>query len=428
MSLSFFSNSQQQQQQQHQKHQTQKIDDYRQQNAENETISIPKETGEENRSMENASASKPQTQTDLISSSQSQTSRSKSISPLNEHKPKSNALRTNTVSENPNSNPTLKYNNVANVNFDKNVLPDLSSPPRSLEPNEPSPHTHSDVVSQQSQKSQESNSNRIDIKSLKDDNSDDPQIQHQQMRKPEKTTKVYHQPRRLFRNQPGTLSVLNNTNPAKIILKPRSGFTTKWSIPLEYLRIRSIEQSKREIDEKNANESKISNDSNFQDTTKPNVTLRDALQSLTIGLFRFGCPENGNQFAIVAKEVLDTGVFQIQNNSICGEVPFYAPRSPGNVILRMYFNNDALQTLATGPVMTVEVRTIPDTDSTLRYIQQQKLCLKSQYRTFLMFFWTLEYVRFLLLTIIFVTLSSGFYYLTLNQKRDRMFLQCIHFL
>ena len=102
------------------------------------------------------------------------------------------------------------------------------------------------------------------------------------------------------------------------------------------------------------------------------LTIRDALRSLTVGLFRRGCTENGSNSAIIAKEVVpahasgktdggngsngnghsgSTGGFHFeidhQRGLIWGNVPFYTPRTPGNVVLRLYFEDDALYTLAT---------------------------------------------------------------------------------
>jgi len=41
---------------------------------------------------------------------------------------------------------------------------------------------------------------------------------------------------------------------------------------------------------------------------------------------------------------------------VWGEVPFYSPRSPGNIVFRLYFENEPIQTLATGPVVIVDVQ------------------------------------------------------------------------
>ena len=51
-----------------------------------------------------------------------------------------------------------------------------------------------------------------------------------------------------------------------------------------------------------------------------------------------------------------------------GTVPFYTPRTPGNVVLRLYYLNDAVVTLATGPVVRVEATDARHLEPTLRFI------------------------------------------------------------
>ena len=101
-----------------------------------------------------------------------------------------------------------------------------------------------------------------------------------------------------------------------------------------------------------------------------------------MGLFRRGA-DCGSQVAIVSKEILaskddnlrqggrpkEDYFFNVdqQSDSIFGTVPFYAPRTPGNVVFRLYFEEEPHVTLATGPC----IRVVPadgDIDSVLRFI------------------------------------------------------------
>jgi hypothetical protein len=87
------------------------------------------------------------------------------------------------------------------------------------------------------------------------------------------------------------------------------------------------------------------------------MTLRDALQHLCVGLFRRGCANNSS--SIISKEILaDNGKdypYQVRGEAVVGTVPFYSPPTPGNVVLRLFWQNDPLHTLATGPTLAVKV-------------------------------------------------------------------------
>jgi hypothetical protein len=108
---------------------------------------------------------------------------------------------------------------------------------------------------------------------------------------------------------------------------------------------------------------------------KDNVkSLRDLLKKLAVGLFRRGCTENGAQASIVSKEVLTPSgesrsdyPFRIVNDTVVGTVPFYSPRTPGHVVFRLYWQNEPLNTLATGPTLNVRV-TEEDFESSIRFI------------------------------------------------------------
>ena len=108
-------------------------------------------------------------------------------------------------------------------------------------------------------------------------------------------------------------------------------------------------------------------------------TVRDALSHLAVGLFRRGCTENGAHASIISKEVChgphehDSGnrssdyPFQVINDTVVGTVPFYSPRTPGHVVFRLYWQDQPLATLATGPTLNVRV-TEDDFESSIRFI------------------------------------------------------------
>ncbi len=182
------------------------------------------------------------------------------------------------------------------------------------------------------------------------------------------------QPRRIntrLQEQPGR--ILANNVPASldhqpashVRLGPRKELTATWQLPLGYLRERTLRklQKAKEIAATAAADA-ISTPEIEKDTQPQNLTIRDALRSLTVGLFRRGCAENGSQHSIISKEVVpaDKNVkseyqFQINQNNqtIMGTVPFFTPRTPGNVVLRLYFEDDPIVTLATSTCISVIV-------------------------------------------------------------------------
>ena len=172
------------------------------------------------------------------------------------------------------------------------------------------------------------------------------------------TTKREYQPKRTctrLDEQPGKL-LANNVKPSKglvIDLRPRQELTAQWVLPLPYLREKAVAEGT----------SKQSGD-----------PLRNVLKNLSVGLFRRGCTENGAQASIVSKEVISPPQesrkdypYQVLNNAVVGTVPFYSPRTPGHVVFRMYWQDDPVRTLATGPALNVRVRE-GDFESSIRFI------------------------------------------------------------
>lgn len=203
------------------------------------------------------------------------------------------------------------------------------------------------------------------------------------------------QPKRFLtriQEQPGKLLVNNQqaspTGFPHVVLPTKTEFVATWSLPLQYLQQRTLhklKQKKEEAMKKAASSSEDIAQGVRADIKSPeNLTIRDALQSLTVGLFRRGCPENGLNHSIISKQVvpsngIDDGKdqdspkneyhFEINDRTgiIFGTVPFYSPRTPGNVVLRLYFEEDAPITLATSTCIKVIVRH-DDLEQTLRFI------------------------------------------------------------
>ncbi|KAL3913252.1 MAG: hypothetical protein SGILL_006564 [Bacillariaceae sp.] len=170
---------------------------------------------------------------------------------------------------------------------------------------------------------------------------------------PAKPARKEYQPKRLWthlEDQPGKI-LANNTAATigtVVDLRPRQELTARWMLPISYLREHAQGQEVRSV--------------------------RDLLKNLSVGLFRRGCTENGSQASIISKEILsppresrDDYPFQITQDAVVGTVPFYSPRTPGHVVFRMYWDDEPLYTLATGPTLNVRV-TENDFESSIRFI------------------------------------------------------------
>ena len=162
-------------------------------------------------------------------------------------------------------------------------------------------------------------------------------------------TRPTTQPGRLHTNGISTTSsTANNTLTAPL----RSELSAKWILPLKHLRERVLRRS------------------SSSDSTQ-HATVRDALHHLTVGLFRYGAADNGS--SIVSKEILNENEkdhpFDVDTklDLIYGTVPFYSPRTPGNVVFRLYFDDEPHVTLATGPMVTV-VPQSAEYSSVLRFL------------------------------------------------------------
>lgn len=154
-----------------------------------------------------------------------------------------------------------------------------------------------------------------------------------------------------FYEQPGSITVngVNGSDPYLTLqFGPKEELTAYWSIPLNYLIQRDRERTNG-------------------DTSSP-FKLEEALRGLTIGLFRRGCMENGSQASIISKEISGFEYWHDPaTNSIRGKVPFFSPRTPGNVLFRMHWEQDPICTLAAGPTLRVRVLE-NDFESSVRFI------------------------------------------------------------
>lgn len=181
-------------------------------------------------------------------------------------------------------------------------------------------------------------------------------------------TRLNEQPGKIFAN--GVAAYQSNDKLASLTVRLRCELTARWVLPLKYLRERVLRRFE-------------GGDTNNSQASPKNLTIRDALKCLTVGLFRVGIPDNGSHYSIVSKEILALTDGTNQSNerkqtdfpfdidtatdSIYGSVPFYSPRTPGNVIFRLYFEDEPHIQLATGPI----IRVVPDDSdyaSVLRFI------------------------------------------------------------
>jgi hypothetical protein len=156
-------------------------------------------------------------------------------------------------------------------------------------------------------------------------------------------------PKRLWTHsdeQPGKIHVNGcSGEDSSIVLNfaPRDELTAHWGLSLSYLR------SRAELKH------------------GPNVSLEKVLFSLSLGLFRRGCTENGLQASIVSKGVMGDFWKDPASETVRGKVPFFSPRTPGHVVFRLYWDDDPIYTLATGPAILVRVLE-PDYESSVRFI------------------------------------------------------------
>ncbi len=174
----------------------------------------------------------------------------------------------------------------------------------------------------------------------------------------------------------------------QVFVRPRQEIEARWSIPLSHIRLlmANVTADKKQesigfLEEPNALHGTVvdaNGTSNLQQ-------LERGIQSLLhicIGLFRLGTETNYNILAkqntsIISKEVESFQLIKARQDSpdgeenllLTGKVPFYAPRTPGNVIFRMYMETNPVITLATSsPVVIHLLDPQQDLDPTLRFV------------------------------------------------------------
>ena len=156
-------------------------------------------------------------------------------------------------------------------------------------------------------------------------------------------------PRRLWthpQEQPGRILVKGHGGEDYsfvLPLGPREELTAHWGISLDYLRKYATEKF------------------------GANASLETVLSKMTLGLFRRGCTENGMQASIVSKSVLGEFWKDPASRSVRGKVPFFSPRTPGHVVFRLFWEENPLYTLASGPTILVRVLE-QDFESSVRFI------------------------------------------------------------
>jgi len=158
-------------------------------------------------------------------------------------------------------------------------------------------------------------------------------------------TKSEWKPKRITRNQPGRLTILGNS----FTFRPRGEMSVRFELNLSYIQERLGNRVQYPI--------------NSRSTNNRN------LQKLNIGLFRRGVSSNSN--AIISKEVTSYPI-NFANNCFQGVVPFYAPRSPGTFVFRLFFDDadSIVYQLATSQTMHCVVG-VRDLDANLRFILSQ---------------------------------------------------------
>ena len=168
--------------------------------------------------------------------------------------------------------------------------------------------------------------------------------------------KVEWKPKRVTRNQPGFVSIRvngghsnGNTHPQySTVFRPRAELSVFWSIPFSFIK------------------STLGNLQTFEPDKKGSY-----LRNLNLGLFRRGVSTNQN--AIITKEVLTFSVkIDMAAGCYAGSVPYYAPRSPGTFVFRLFFDTSeqSRYQLGTSQKMSVEVQG-RDLEPNLRFILSQ---------------------------------------------------------
>ena len=182
-----------------------------------------------------------------------------------------------------------------------------------------------------------------------------------------------HLPKRIMRNQPGKIVANRVMLPQSLVVRPKQEIVAQWYLPLQYI-LSLIDKLNKDSQPKQHTIESLQQD--IVDLVK-----------LKIGLFRVGAETNFSvhtkqNTSIISKDVISFTLMKAPTEQegatlqyLQGQISFYAPRTPGNVILRLYSEAAPIYTFATGPYMNVHVTTWSDLDATLRFVLS---CFKSQ--------------------------------------------------
>ena len=158
-------------------------------------------------------------------------------------------------------------------------------------------------------------------------------------------------PKRITKNQTGSVSIRppgggGRGGSSSLAFRPKEELTVSWALPASAVASRP--------------------------SYKGDVTdIADCLKNLNLGLFRRGVGTNQN--AIITKDVLSfTVALEPSTMTFKGSVRYYAPRSPGTFVFRLFFDTSAesVYQLGTSQTMTVEVQG-RDLEPNLRFILSQ---------------------------------------------------------
>jgi hypothetical protein len=151
--------------------------------------------------------------------------------------------------------------------------------------------------------------------------------------------KQAHRPRRSTRNQEGRLWVkTRESGPSQgtLVVRPKADIVVEWEAPM---------------------------------------AVMEAMGNPEVGLFRMGVATN--QSSVIAKpatyfspSALAKEDMDMEGLMVRSAVPFYAPRSAGTFVFRLYDADDNLVTHGTSPPVRVEVQG-RDTEPNLRFVLQQ---------------------------------------------------------
>ena len=162
--------------------------------------------------------------------------------------------------------------------------------------------------------------------------------------------KMEWKPKRITKNQTGQVVIRppsgGGRSSSSLAFRPKEELSVTWALPVKVIRDRP----------------------NFKGDI---ADIQDCLKTLNLGLFRRGVGTNQN--AIITKDVLSFNVtLEVATMTYKGLVRYYAPRSPGTFVFRLFFDTaqESVYQLGTSQTMSVEVQG-RDLEPNLRFILSQ---------------------------------------------------------